>query len=74
MGVEFAKYPQQGTYVGIRVCVCFNYDTATAVLGTVVRDDLEKPHRIIIKLDDDRYVLGSECQYRPVPKEQPNGR
>lgn len=31
--------------------------------GTVIRDDVEDPHLTIIKLDDGRIILGTECQY-----------
>jgi hypothetical protein len=36
-------------------------------LGTIVRDDNEPPWRTIIRLDDGRVVLASECQYSPFP-------
>ena len=67
MGVEanisYKKYPKQGSHLGKRVSVCFNYDTNRLIDGTVVRDDMEAPWRTIISLDDRRVVLASECQY-----------
>ncbi|WP_376960083.1 hypothetical protein ABNQ39_20445 [Azospirillum sp. A26] len=56
-------FPKQGRFLGRRVRVAFNYDTANAVLGTVRREDDEAPGRMIIELDDGRLVLSTECQY-----------
>jgi len=44
--------------------VCFDYDTSRTLLGLVVRDDAEEPGRMIIKLEDGRHVLSTECQYQ----------
>lgn len=60
------RFPTQGEYLGRRVEVCFNYDAEAPLRGEIVRDDMEEPMRTIIKLDDGRYVLATECQYRPV--------
>jgi hypothetical protein len=57
------EFPKQGSLVATRLKVCFNYDTTVTVGGTVVRDDIEHPYVCIIKLDDGRYVLATECQY-----------
>lgn len=56
-------FPKQGEYLGRRVQVIFNRDDTAALGGEIVRDDLDQPGRTIIKLDDGRYVLGTECQY-----------
>lgn len=68
MGVHCAvahdKFPKQGSYLHAAVEVVFNYDTAQPLRGTLVRDDAEDPWRTIIRLEDGRYVLGTECQYR----------
>jgi hypothetical protein len=56
-------FPRQSDRIGKRVRVCFNYDTSMTVNGTVVRDDMEAPWRMIIRLDDGRHVLATECQY-----------
>jgi hypothetical protein len=70
MGVErnisHDKFPKQGMWIKKRVKVCFNYDADHHVMGTIVRDDAEYPHKTIIQLDDDRVVLATECQYSPV--------
>lgn len=58
-------FPKQGSYLGRRVQVCFNRDDTDIIGGEVVRDDVEQPNRTIIKLDNGRYVLGTECQYTP---------
>lgn len=61
--VGFNRFPKQGSFWGRRVVVCFDFDTSRTILGTVVREDIEAPGRMIIKLDDGRYVLSTECQY-----------
>jgi hypothetical protein len=60
-------FPKQGEYLNQRAKVYFHYDTQTEFLGTIVRDDMESPWHTIIKLDDGRVVLTTECQYSPVP-------
>ncbi len=71
MGVEktvgYGRYPEQGALLGVRVAVCFHYDPRNTLSGVVVRDDVEPPLRTIIRLDDGRYVLSTECQYSPRP-------
>lgn len=64
--IDAEHFPKQGRYLGKRVRVCFNYDTSRTLLGLVVRDDAEEPGRMIIKLDDGRHVLSTECQYQPI--------
>jgi hypothetical protein len=63
--IDYESYPRQSDKVGLRTKVCFKYDTTHKIGGYVVRDDLEDPYRTIIKLDDGRYVLTTECQYTP---------
>lgn len=58
------KFPVQSEEVGQRVDVMFHYRSPMFV-GTVVRQDKEYPYRTVISLDDGRYALGDECQYRP---------
>lgn len=62
--MKLLRYPGQSISVGERVRVMFAYDRDTEVLGTVVRDDSGPPWVTIIRLDDDRYVLTTEVQYR----------
>lgn len=66
MGVEsnvgFDTFPKQSDWVGRTVRVCFNYE-AREIGGTVVRCDAEEPGKMIIALDDGRYVLSTECMY-----------
>ena len=59
---ENYKYPQ----VGKRVEVCYHYDISRTHSGTIVRDDIEEPFETIIKLDNGRYLRGTECRYRMV--------
>ena len=62
--VSYDKYPLQGDLIGKRVFICFDYDTEKSLPGTVIRDDAEEPHKTIIRLDDGRIILSTECQYR----------
>ncbi len=67
MGVEnnisASTFPRQGAFLHRAVEVCFNYDASQLIGGIIVRDDAEEPGRCIIRLDDGRYVLATECQY-----------
>lgn len=68
MGVEknidLDHFPAQSDRIGGKVAVCFKYDTSKVVDGKLIRDDVEEPFISIIKLDDGRYVLSTECQYK----------
>jgi hypothetical protein len=60
-------YPKkQGPAIGDRVWVCFNYKFTQGIDGTTVRDDYADPWLGILALDDGRFVLTTECQYRPL--------
>lgn len=61
--IGFGVYPKQGDYLDARVNVIYNYDTTIKESGTIIRDDIEEPFRTVIKLDDGRILLGSECQF-----------
>jgi hypothetical protein len=61
--VSYELFPTQGQHLHKRVTVCFAYDTKRTIGGLVVRDDLEDPFRMIIALDDGRYIDATECQY-----------
>jgi hypothetical protein len=63
--ISAEHFPRQYEHVGKRTQVCFHYDTTRVLDGTVVRDDAEEPWITIIRLDDGRHVLASECQWRP---------
>jgi len=65
INIGINTFPKQGDYLGKNAKVCFNYDTSKIIKGTIVRDDSEDPFLCIIKLEDGRYVLASECQYSP---------
>lgn len=64
--ISAKTWPRQASFLNKRVRVCFNYDTSAVIEGTVVRDDAETPGKMIIRLDDGRHVLSTECQYQPV--------
>lgn len=62
--INYDSFPKQGKHLRKEVEVCFHYDTSRVVRGEVVRDDIESPNITIIRLEDDRYILSTECQYR----------
>lgn len=64
-----ATEPRQGELRGARALVVFGYDLTNQYEGEIVRDDAEEPGLVIIRLDSGRYVLSTECQYRPLSKE-----
>jgi hypothetical protein len=59
------KFPAQSNSLHKRVRVCFHYDAEHQVDGTIVRDDVDEPEQMIIRLDDGRYVLATECMWQP---------
>jgi hypothetical protein len=63
--ISATKFPKQGSFLGRRTKVCFNYDASKIILGVVIRDDAEEPYVTIIKLDDNRVVLATECMHSP---------
>lgn len=62
--IDYDKWPKQSDWVGRRVRVCYNYDTTKTHEGEIVRDDLEDPGTQIMKLDNGRYILSTECQWQ----------
>lgn len=64
--IDINTFPKQGSQLGKRVEVCFHYNTEQTIRGVIVRDDDEHPFIAIIRLDDGRYVLTTECQYSPL--------
>ena len=62
--ITINKFPKQSDWLGKKVAVCFHYDNDKQIIGEIVRDDMEAPGVVIIKLGDGRYVLSTECQYR----------
>lgn len=66
--INHERFPGQSADVGRRVVVAFGYNVQQVVRGKIVRDDTEYPHRTIIRLDDGRFVMGTECQYRLADK------
>jgi hypothetical protein len=61
--ITATKFPRQGSFLNKRVQVCFRMETSKLFPATVVRDDAEDPFLTIIRLDNGKVVLGSECQY-----------
>ena len=72
--IDRYRFPKQGGWLGRQARVCFRYDTENSILGEVVRDDREESWKTIIKLDDGRYVLATECQWsiNTVPPQEVN--
>lgn len=64
-------YPEQFDSVGARVLAAFDYDVANPLPATVLRDDAEEPFRTVLRLDDGRIVMGSECQWSKAPSGAP---
>lgn len=62
--VTATSMPRPGRFAGQRVGVLFHYGQEE-FSGVVVRDDAEAPFVTIIRLDDGRHILATECQYRP---------
>lgn len=62
------RWPRQSGLLGARASVCFHYDTSRLFDGVLLRSDVEAPWLTIIQLDNGRVVLGTECQYSPVPR------
>jgi hypothetical protein len=60
--IGFNRMPKQGPWVGKKVDVYFHYDTSKSIRGEIIRDDTEQPYVGIIKLEDGRFVLDTECQ------------
>ena len=56
-------FPAQGSFLGRRVLVRFGY-APPDWRGVIVRDDSVAPGLLIIRLDDGRHVLSTECQYQ----------
>ena len=64
--IGYDTFPKQGKYLGKRVNVCFHYDTSKTIEGVIVRDDIDPPYLEIIRLDDGRHVLTTECMWQPI--------
>lgn len=64
--ISYDNFPKQDTEsfmkIGTRVVVCYNYEPTKTHTGIIVRNDIEEPLQTIIKLDNGRYLLGTECQ------------
>jgi hypothetical protein len=65
--ITASTFPKQSDWQGKQVKVVFHHDTSKQIEGVLLRDDLEEPFRTVIHLDDGRVVLGTECQYQPMP-------
>ncbi|WP_193062998.1 hypothetical protein [Oceanobacillus oncorhynchi] len=61
--ISVDSFPRQGDYLYKRAKVCFNYDTSETINGTIIRDDREHPFLTLIRLDNGRIILSSECQH-----------
>lgn len=61
--IRRAQFPRQSTLQGKTVRVAFHYDTDHWQYGWLMRDDAEEPGLTILRLDDGRYVLATECQW-----------
>lgn len=66
--ITATKFPRQGGYLNRKTRVIFHYG-GTEMQGVVVRDDMEDPFLTIIRLEDGRHVLTTECQHSPLLKD-----
>lgn len=60
--IDYDKWPEQED-IGTMVRVCFNYDLTRSMTGKIVRNDMSEPYLTIIRLENGRFVLGTECQF-----------
>lgn len=59
------KYPEQQKELLNRVViVMLQFDSKMPLRGKILRADKEAPNEVVIQLDDNRIVLGSECSYK----------
>ena len=63
--ITYSTYPKQGKLLGVSLTICFHYDTSKVIKGVCIRDDIEAPYVTIFKLEDERVILATECQYHP---------
>ena len=56
------EYPTQGSFLGKRVLVQFNF-SEPSFKGEIIRDDTSDSYHTVIRLDDGRIILGVECSY-----------
>ena len=68
------SFPKQSEDVGRAVLVVFQADPQHVMKGKLVRDDTEHPYRTIIRLEDGRHVMATECQYRLARRDKERGR
>lgn len=61
--INYTFYPEQATDLGRKVKVCYYFDSSKVHYGTIIRSDVSEPYLTIIKLDNGRVLLASECQY-----------
>jgi len=64
-GVSFSDYPIQGSNLGKRVSICYNYNSALRHEGVCIRDDMGEPFRTIFQLDNGRVLDAVECMWSP---------
>jgi hypothetical protein len=65
MNTKLAEFPPQTVRVGEKAELCLNYRSDQVMSATIVRDDAAAPWVTILRTDDGRHFLASECQYRP---------
>lgn len=46
------------------VVVMFQYESAKPRRGTIVRADAQSPFVTIIQMENNQFILGSECSYK----------
>lgn len=61
--ITATAFPPQSAFVGKPTFVCFHYGNEE-FKAEIIRDDTDEPFRTVLKLEDGRVVLGTECQYK----------
>lgn len=58
-------YPEQDKKLANKkVVVMLGFESKKPLLGRVIRADATAPNEVVILLDDQRVVLGSECSFK----------
>ncbi len=63
LGVD--HFPKQDpALLDKKVVVMLSFDSKRPQRGRIIRADAEPPNEVVIQMDNNRVVLGSECSYK----------
>jgi hypothetical protein len=60
------EFPQQNFLLGKKARVRFNFHLTNEVYGEIVRSDENPSGKVIIELENGRYVTNDECFFYPI--------